>query len=341
MRYLQHRISQMWDVSKQLFDMGYLTIGWQYLAGTDLLERTLQEGEAGFSDSASKSGLVSRNRWCLYRFLTLKAGDQVIVPLYEKEFAIVEVAGDAQPICALPVKKFSSIENRGVVVRDYLYYEGNDDPIDLGYIVPYHMDTAKIVPRGYASAKLQARMKHQYINVDVEDCAEDIRKAMTAEAPVNLRDIILEATAKSVLESIHELTPDGFERLVQWYMQQCGATRVEIPAKNESGKENGADADVIAAFDHLGTVFYIQVKKHEGYTSDWAIKQISYYKAQKENKSDDFTYIPWVVSTASFTEEVREYAHEVGVRLIDGLDFAKMIVDTGIKNINTVMDYLK
>lgn len=44
MRYLQHRISQMWDVSKQLFDMGYLTIGWQYLAGTDLSERTLQEG---------------------------------------------------------------------------------------------------------------------------------------------------------------------------------------------------------------------------------------------------------------------------------------------------------
>lgn len=339
MNYWQHRISHKWDVSKELFDKGYLTIGWQYLSNSNILDATRQDDEDGFSRIAEEYGLVARNRWCLYRFFKMKQGDIVIVPLYEQDFAIVEVAGPAKPITELPISSFKSIDGRRVELNEYLTYSDDGTIIDLGFYLPIY--TMKVVKRGYASARLQSRMKHQYVNVDVNDLKEDINNAKKAEGPFDLRDVILESTAEHVLKAIHELTPDGFEHLVKWYMGQSGASRVYIPAKNESGKEDGADADVVAEFASLGIVFFIQAKKHEGYTDDWAIKQISYYKKQKEDVSDDFTYIPWVITTASFKEEVKEIAHAAGVRLIDGLTFAKMIVDTGVKSINDVIEYLK
>lgn len=341
MNYLQHRISHMWDVSKQLFEKGYLTIGWQGLMQSGILEAAQECGESGFADCAVAHGLVSRNRWCLYRFFSMQPGDIVIIPLYEQDFAIAKVSSAAKTISELPVSAFSSVCGRRVKLDSCLSYEDDGTIIDIGFFLSIDLTTVKIVPRAYASAKLQSRMKHQYINVDVNDLAEEIIAASEAEAPLDLRDVILAAAASPVLEAIHKLTPDGLELLVKWYMEQSGATRVYRPAKNESGKENGADADVIAEFASLGIVFFIQVKKHEGYTSDWAIKQISFYKEQKENIADDFTYIPWVITTAAFKEDVKELAHNVGVRLIDGITFAKMIVDTGVESINAVIEQPK
>lgn len=92
---------------------------------------------------------------------------------------------------------------------------------------------------------------------------------------------------ESSLESINKiiddrLTPDKFEQLVKWYLKQIGASDVYIPSKNEKGKNDGADADVIATFENLKVrLIYVQVKYHKGCTSDWAIKQISEYKVQK------------------------------------------------------------
>ena len=86
-----------------------------------------------------------------------------------------------------------------------------------------------------------------------------IQKIRPAKAPLDFHDILLESAAPQVLEAIHKLTPDSFERLVKWYMEQSGASHTFIPAKNENGKENGADADVIAEFAPLGIVFFIQV----------------------------------------------------------------------------------
>ena len=45
MNYWQHRISHNWDVAKQLFDSGYLTIGWQGLSHTEILNEAKKYGE--------------------------------------------------------------------------------------------------------------------------------------------------------------------------------------------------------------------------------------------------------------------------------------------------------
>lgn len=338
MNYLQHRISHEWDVSKQLFDKGFLTIGWQGLSKSEILSATKKNGEEGFSQCAKKLEFSDRNRWCLYRFFMMKPGDIVVVPLYEKEFAVLEITGSAEPISKLPLQTVKSVTNRLVKKDEFLMYEDDNSIIDLGYFIPINRDNVSIVPRAFASAKLQARMKHQFINISLEDLANDVEAARVADAPLDFRDVILESMAPQMLEAIHKLTPDGFEHLIKWYMKESGATSVTIPAKNEPGKFDGADADVIAEFSQLGIVFFIQAKMHEGNTGEWAVEQIRLYKEQKENKADDFTYIPWVVTTAEFDENVRELAHDAGVRLVDGITFAKMLLDTGIGSINEVIE---
>ena len=104
--YWLHRISNEWGVAKPLLDKGYLTIGWQYLMSIspELCECIAEKQGEGFEPLMDKLGARYRSRWCLYRFATFKPGDIVVVPLYDKRFAIVEVEESAKSILDLPAK---------------------------------------------------------------------------------------------------------------------------------------------------------------------------------------------------------------------------------------------
>lgn len=112
-------------------------------------------------------------------------------------------------------------------------------------------------------------------------------------------------------------------------------TRFNFPTKNKSGKYDGADADVVATFELLKCIVYVQVKQHNGNTSDWVVQQIAKYKEQFENDADEYNYLSWVVSSAQFSEDVFDKAKAAGVRLIDGDAFAEMLIDAGFKGVNT------
>ena len=131
------------------------------------------------------------------------------------------------------------------------------------------------------------------------------------------------------------VTPDNFEKVVKWYMEKQGATHVYIPAKNEKGKSEYADADIIAEFEELKLIFYIQAKKHSGESGDWAVTQISRYKEQMADSDSDYTYVLWVVSSADdFSGEAKLQAQANNVRLINGDEFYSMILNAGISNMN-------
>ncbi|MDO4837434.1 MAG: hypothetical protein Q4B32_03460, partial [Clostridia bacterium] len=54
---------------------------------------------------------------------------------------------------------------------------------------------------------------------------------------------------------------------------------------------------------------------------------------------DGYTAIPWVISSGTgFSKEAVALAQEKGVRLIDGPEFARMLVDVGIVNIDQAFD---
>lgn len=335
-RYWMHRISHEWEVSYTLFNMGYLSIGWRCFAGSDLLQQIQDNGEQGFHAFMADRGETRRSRWGLWRFSQFAPGDRIVVPLSDKAFSVVEVIEPAFPVSALSGIVLTTENREPADVReDGIYNRATGCCYDIGFLVKVKR-LRNDIKRSFADAKLVSRMKLRQTNACITELADSVEAALQAKAPVSIHAALAEAAAEEMKKVIMEhVTPDQLEHLVYWYMKKKGASHVQTPAKNESGKENGADADVIAKFDDFRIIFYIQVKKHasETETGEWAVQQISEYKRQKQNEDDDYTYIPWVISTASFSDTAFQNAKENGVRLIDGNDFIRMLMDCGLDGI--------
>lgn len=62
-------------------------------------------------------------------------------------------------------------------------------------------------------------------------------------------------------------------------------------------------------------------------------------KDQHELSSGEYTVIPWVISTASgFSADAITMAQENNVRLITGTEFARLLIDAGITDINKAFE---
>ncbi|NJL14447.1 MAG: restriction endonuclease [Microscillaceae bacterium] len=138
-----------------------------------------------------------------------------------------------------------------------------------------------------------------------------------------------------VLESIKkELNPNKFEELIRTYFKTVGANEVTTPAKNESNKDG--DADIVAVFENLKLIMYIQAKFQTGQISEWGTNQILDYKTNKESLDDGYNKIAWVITTAdTFNKDAENIAKDNEIQLINGLEFAKMLLNAGIGLLNT------
>lgn len=335
-RYWLHRISHEWELSYSLLDIGYLSIGWRYLLDSDLLERIRTGGESGFNAFMAEWQVTGRSRWNLWRMSQFQPGDIVVVPLFDKSFTIVVVE---EPI--ISVDKLSGTEitsQTGELLRagkDGIRGASTDKLYDIGFLVKVK-PLREPAPRIYASAPLIRKMKLRQNNAEITGIADDVESAIAAKGPINLHDKLVDAIAKNVREvMLQYITDTDLEKLVRWYMLKKGASSAWIPSKNESGKEDGADADVVAEFEALHVIYYIQVKCHEGLTGDWAVQQISRYKEQKQDTNNDYTYISWAVTTAEFDGVSIERAQREGVRLVGGSEFIRMLLDVGFEGIES------
>ena len=76
----------------------------------------------------------------------------------------------------------------------------------------------------------------------------------------------------------------------------------------------------------------VQVKKHKGVTDEWAIQQIKAYMTN--HIYDDYHTQMWVISSCEkFSEKALNEAEAAGVRLINGNEFARMILDAGLEGL--------
>lgn len=338
--YWLHRISNEWGVAKPLLEKGYLTIGWQYLMSISpaLRECIVDRHGEGFESIMKELKEKSRSRWCLNTFANFKPGDTIVVPLYDKKFAIVKVEETAKSILDLPIKIIEELSGITLTPNglELTFNKNEKRLVDIGFFVKIKKPV-KIIPRSYADDKLQMRMKLRQTNAQINDLTKAVDDAEKREAPIDVHEILTEKTAVTILENIKKyVNADNFERVVKWYMEKTGATDVRILAKSSPEKKDYADADVIAVFENLGITIYIQVKKHIDKTGEWAVEQISKYRGQQEkNFIDGMTYIPWVVSTAEdFTQPAREKADYLHVRLINGKEFSRMLAEVGVNGID-------
>jgi len=184
-------------------------------------------------------------------------------------------------------------------------------------------------------------MKVRGTNAKVSDLAGNIQRALDAfkdNQPINFRSEIYESVQNIWLGKIrNKLNPDKFEKLVQFYFETIGAN-VYLPPKKE--KDKAGDVDVIATFEALRTNIYIQVKHHSGATDEKAVQQIIAFAESNKKDEDDEDYQSnqyWVISSADkFTEEGKNLAKKNDVQLIDGPQFVRMLINSGIGNLSDV-----
>ena len=342
--YWIHRISHCWDISKPLLDKGYLTIGWLDCANNSFDINKAKIKDEMFEEEFYKAYKNKpRSRWCLCRFLNMKKGDIVIIPLYGGKFAIAEVQEEAKTIHELPVQNLKDLSSKTIKMTEQGLCA--DDLIDIGFYIK--LTNIVVKQHSFASAPLQSRMKIRQTNCWSNDLAKDIDNAKKSTKPANIHDILVEKMSDDFMKIIqNEITPDKLEMLMKWYMEKLGATRVYRPAKNNPLKSGNADADVIAEFEYLNVIFYIQVKKHNDKTGKHAVEQVLEYFEQFSYSDDSITYIPWVITTANdFSDECKAIVRDanksnISIRLVAKKELAKMLLDIGIDTINEIIPEL-
>ncbi len=338
MNYWLHRISYHYEVSRPLLEKNILSIGWADFSEEQYITKCVGHWDI-FEKSFKDAGWdLSRNRYSLWRFLSeMKKGDIVLVPSWGT-FSIFEILEDMPySVEKLDITNLYDLNGNKIIKEDGCLYKNDssskDNIIDLGFfrnVKPVMLDIPK---SDYADQSLTARMKIRQTNATITDLAESIQNAINGfklNKPINIHSLIIEEANKHILSLIQtQLNPDKFEYLIKWYFEKSGASNVVIPSKNERDKEG--DADIIATFDNIKTIIYVQAKYHTGETTEWAVEQINEYKLSKESMDDGYAKVGWVISSGSdFSQKCYDEAKSKHIILINGKQFATMLLNVGI-----------
>ena len=359
--YYLNRISNEWKVSKALLcenNESYISIGFKdYIDKNNpeaLLKTNVKEFEQAVKNSSSQTdnGELGnlRQRWTIWRFAKYQKGDYILVPMENKDFSIYKVIESPCSIFKLKGKEFKidrNINKTKIKITD----DGlvlNDEIKDIGFVAKVEKVRERI-KRSFASPSLVARMKIRNTLAEIDDLSVEIDKVINSEKDFSIEENIINNIMKSLIPSIEEnVTPDGLENLIKWLMEKIGAEYAIILPKNPKEKESEEDADVKASFSDLKLNIYIQAKKHEGKTHEEGVNQIKKYKQLIEKKvsiDDDeknYNNLYWVITTAKeFSEDAKNIAKENNIRLICIEEFARMLLDAGLKNLSEVENFYK
>lgn len=345
MNYWLHRISHHAEVSYPLLERGVLSIGWSDFSNKSFVDAVSNNKDIFEKEFTNDKWNLPRSRHSLWRFISeMKKDDFVLVPSWGT-FSVYKVLSE-KAFCAedVNVKDLKDWYGNNIIKgkNGLLYHEDDSDSsnrIDLGFFLMVERIAVNINRSEYADQALTARMKIRQANGNISDLKENIEQAIEAfnlKEPINLHALIHKKAKEEVLLLIRsKLNADKFERLVQWYLKKAGATNVDIPPKNDPGKEAG-DADIIGTFEPIKTIIYVQAKYHIGVTDIFAFEQINDYKSSKQAIDDGYAIIRWVVSSAdSFSEDCKkEAAANAHIILIDGPSFASMLLEIGISSLD-------
>ncbi len=332
--YLLRMMNHERETALKLFEDDYIFIGYR-----DFDEKSQWDYIGKYRESLNKDKLIEEmievcgwncngrqvaSHKKLNKFFQFKIGDTVIIP-DTKSFHIVKIIEG--------IKSFHSIK------ENYIS-ESNQNP-DIGFVykVEKIMDNngnSYISRENFAESRLTARLKAINGLLDINDLKDDIEKskdAFISNKIIKIDEILKSNLKEGVKETILKtLEPNKFENFIKKLMEKLGASQVDIPSKSDKtkAKEQYADVDVIAVFESIKHIIYIQAKFHKGESSEWAVKQLEAYDGEKDiDNSYSTSY--WAITSGIFSNEAKEVANKNGIRLIDGDELANIILEIGIE----------
>lgn len=349
--YWLHRVSWNAELAHPLLDKGILTVGFSDFALEDnIIGKIQRDGDSTVTlDFLSQKYWKgkSRARYSLKYFVNMKKGDYVVVPL-SGVFSVYEIVDDGaksiKDLGLTDIKDWSG----NLVSRNQngLLINSKNEVFDIGFfreVKPVMLDISR---SDYADESLNRFLKVRQttlpMRADLGESVEAAIKNASAGKKIAFYPQAIDKVKELLGEALDEInTDDKLEKLVLEYFKCLGADAY-IPPKNNPEIENYADSDVVATFEDLKTIYYVQVKKHykDSETSDWSVQQIDEYRRQKTDESqidDGYSKIAWVISTANdFTKEAKNHATESNIRLTNRAEFSTMLLNAGLGNFRTI-----
>lgn len=293
-----------------------LIIGWANAEG--LLDATLswEEFRGVISniyhpdeETLRKAGAAAGHLWRFVR--DMNPGDLVVVP-YGANFYVAEITGPA-------------------------IYDESKLGEDSAYRRPVRwLNDKRPIPRGLARSALISRMKTQGTCAYATDLLEEIQECLAlsgrGEAPTFQSDL----QSRLVREALAELRRGriesfGFERLIQTTLISLGAEEARIVPRSED-----KGADILATFLVAGAFRQTVAVQAKHWQPDPPVGRevVEQLIRGIEAEAAD---LGMVITSGAISDEASQFAEryfeEKGIRieLIDGEQFAKLIVEHGIR----------
>lgn len=304
------------DMLAEALSSNQIIIGWSKAEG--LLDKSLTwedfrdiVSSAYYSaeDNMRRAGGASGNMWRFIR--DMNEGDLVVVP-HGSQFYVARITGPAK-------HDKSKIEEGSAYRRDVTW-----------------LNSKNSIPRMLAKSALISRMKTQGTCVYASDIIDDIRDSLKVTQLESAPTFQSDLQARLIRETLMELHSGriesyGFERLIQATLLGLGAKEVRIvPRSQDKG------ADLLATFIIAGAIEQIvavQAKHWQASppVSDEVVRQLV-RGIEAESANLGIIITSGTISDAA-TKAAQEYYDEKGIRieLVDGEQFAKLIVEHGIK----------
>jgi predicted Mrr-cat superfamily restriction endonuclease len=267
--------------------------------------------DAYYSDEATlrKAGAAAGHMWRFIR--EMNKGDLVVVP-YGSEFYVAKVDGPAT-------------------------HDPNKVGDDTAYRRPVQwLNGRSPIRRDLAKSALISRMKTQGTCARATDLLDEIRECLQVAASGQAPTFQTDLQSRLIGETLNELHKGridsfGFEKLIRAVLEGLGAEDARIVPR---GQDKGAD--VLATFRIAGAfrqVVAVQAKHWQPVppVGKDAVEQL--IRGIEAESAD----LGMVITSGTISDEAikaaEEYFDDKGVRieLVDGAQFAKLIVECGIR----------
>lgn len=296
-------------------DSDTIIIGWS--KATALLDRgldwtqfrqVLMDAYPDYKDNPRSLGNAAGHMWRFIR--DMKAGDYVVVP-HGPAFYVAQVDGD---VYHEPTK----VEEDTAFRRKVKWLNGKNP-----------------IPRDSAPSALYSRIKTYGVCANAYDLVGQIRAVLedaNAGIKVDFAQRLSAKLADITLKEMREgpMHERKFELLVASVLRGLGAAVTITPRVQDKGD------DVVASFKDIGVTVVAQVKYHNNPKYETGVEAVEQVLAGMEKCNAD---LGWVVTCGVFSDVAKQKVENEKstkrVRLIEGDEFAKMVVAFGMDEANT------
>lgn len=293
---------------EKIFEEGYVGYGWNSFNFMNYSDSNLL-----LKDMKSKTD-IGRQANQIKRFFEIKEGDILILPIYQAIYVAV-----------------ASSERR---YQPEVKYGGNQVKVQF-----LQKNGKKIrIPRSSLTTAFSSRLKVRMTSTSLEDFAEEIETLWQQVSNLDAEELgftshvqavqqeVVESFEKQLLSRLREgkvgLASGGYglEKLVKELVEIEGYT-AKIAAKNRTNDDS--DIDVIAERNDELTSnrVYIQVKHHDGFSSEHGINQL----IQIDDEETSLTKV--FITTGDVEDKVRQKAEANNVVCKDGQQFIAWVIN--------------